>query len=140
MINFFLHCIPPKKTHQSSMRIFKTKDGRTFLGHDKKGMETQNNLLSMLMQYQPEKPLEGALKLEVKWVYPWRTSEPKKNRAKGYLPCLTKPDCDNLAKQLQDCMTKLCFWIDDAQVYSLSFEKYYGDDVGIDITIKTEND
>ncbi len=136
-LNFKLNCIPPKKTHQSSMRIFKRKDGKMFLGHDKKGAETQDFLMQLLLQYQPDTPIEDPIILYVKWVYPWRSSEPKKNRALGSIPCTTKPDADNLAKQLQDCMTKLRFWHDDSQIYSLLFEKYYGDDVGIYIKIKT---
>lgn len=119
------------------MRIFKRKDGGMFLGHDKKGMETQSSLMQLLMLHQPSEPITEPVKMIVKWVYPWRTSEPKKNRALGAIPCVTKPDCDNLAKQLQDCMTKLRFWNDDAQIYCLQFEKYYGDDVGIHIRIET---
>lgn len=134
-MKFRLNCVPPKKTHQSSMRIFKNKDGRVFLGHDKKGTETQNDLMTMLLPYQPKEPLQGALILKVDWIYPWRTSEPKKNKVNGLMPCITKPDCDNLSKQLQDCLTKLRFWEDDAQVFQLIFSKYYGDYSGIDIEI-----
>lgn len=139
-INFKLNCIPPKKTHQSAMRIFKNKEGRAFLGHDKKGSQTQSDLMQLLLPYQPASPLQGEIVLSVDWIYPWRSAEPKKNRVKGFIPCVTKPDCDNLAKQLQDCMTKLRFWQDDAQIYSLNFRKFYGDNVGIHVKIYAIND
>lgn len=139
-MKFRLNCIPPKKTHQSSMRVFKNKStGKMFVGRDKKGTQTESDLMSLLLPHQPEEPLQGALILKVDWIYAWRTSEPKKNKKNGILPCVTKPDCDNLAKQLQDCMTKLRFWEDDAQIFQLIFSKYYGDSTGISIEIGKYN-
>jgi Holliday junction resolvase RusA-like endonuclease len=37
-----------------------------------------------------------------------------------------KPDCDNLAKAVLDCITQLgCFWRDDSQVVHLTISKEY---------------
>ena len=57
---------------------------------------------------------------------------------KPYQPArpLTKPDWDNLAKTLQDVLTRLRFWEDDAQVYSASVEKWWGEEPQITITIR----
>ena len=132
-MKFHLHCIPPKSTHQSSLRVFKIGNHYS-IGKSKKGQDTQNGLMALLLPYVPEQPLTGALKLNIRWVYPYRKSEPKKNRT-GLIPCTTKPDIDNLSKFLCDCLTRLGFWTDDSLVYSLSFEKYWGDDIGIFIEI-----
>lgn len=48
----------------------------------------------------------------------------------------TKPDTDNLQKLLKDCMTKLGYWQDDAQVASEIVEKFWADTVGIYIKIE----
>ena len=132
-MKFHIQCVPPKSTHQSALRVFKI-GGHYSIGKSKKGQETQDSLMMMLLPYKPEKPLEGALKLNVRWVYPYRKAEPKKNR-NAPIPCTTKPDIDNLSKFLCDCLTRLGFWTDDSIVYSLTFEKYWSDDIGIFIEI-----
>ena len=134
---FTINCNPPKHTAQGGKRILKTKDGRFFIGKksDSKAQQTENELLMLLYPYRPENPFLGALKTEIKWVYPWRSSEPKKNRVFGLKYCDTRPDADNLLKFLFDCMTRCGFWIDDAQVSDLRFEKMWGDDPRIEIKI-----
>ena len=47
-----------------------------------------------------------------------------------------KPDTDNLVKLLKDCMTKVGFWKDDAQVTRDIVEKFWADIPGIYIRIK----
>lgn len=132
-----IECIPPKHTAQASNKILKTKDGKYFIGKksDSKAKQTQNDLISLLYPYRPQKPLEGALKLEIKWVYPFRKSEPKKNRG-GELYCYTRPDVDNLCKLLFDVMTRLGFWLDDSQIADLHFVKCWSDNPRIEIFIE----
>lgn len=130
MISFVLHCEPPKHTAQGSSTILKNfKTGKFFIGKkaNSKAVQDKNYLLAMLMPYQPKKPMEGALKLEIDLFYSWRKSEPKKNRAKGQMPITTRPDVDNLVKQILDCFTRLAFWVDDAQVFDLHITKFYTD-------------
>ena len=136
-LSFTINCNPPKHTAQGGKRILKTKDGRFFIGKksDSKAQQTENELLMMLYPYRPEKPLEGALKLKIKWVYPFRKSEPKKNR-QGELLCCTRPDIDNLCKLLFDIMTRLGFWLDDSQIADLQFTKCWSDNPRIEILIK----
>jgi len=104
-----------------------------------KGSRTQKELLSLLAPHAPRTPFEGPLSLTVHWVYPWRKSEPKRNRERGFRPCDTRSDCDNLAKLLEDCMTRLGFWGDDSQVAGLHFNKWWGDTPQISVTIKELN-
>lgn len=139
-LGFVIRCNPPKHTAQGGKRILKTKDGRLFIGKktDSKAQQTENELLMLLYPYRPKEPFQGALKTEIKWVYPWRSSEPKKNRILGLKYCDTRPDSDNLLKFLFDCMTRCGFWIDDAQVADLRFEKMWGDEPRIEIKIYGE--
>ncbi len=139
-LSFFIPCNPPKSTAQASHRIMKRRDGTQFVGKfaKSKGKRTQDELLLLLQPYRPEKPLEGPVALSVRWTYPWRKSESKKNKLSGRLWCDTRPDCDNLLKLLQDCMTRLAFWNDDSQVAFLKFRKMWGDNNGIHITVSDE--
>lgn len=139
---FFVDCIPPKSTAQASHRIMKRKDGTQFVGKagNSKGARTQAELLLLLGKFKTENmPFEGAVSLDVKWIYPWRKAEPKKNKTNGIKFCDKRPDCDNILKLLQDCMTRLGFWNDDSQIASLKMEKYWGDKPGIYIRIEEIN-
>jgi Holliday junction resolvase RusA-like endonuclease len=137
MIDFFIPCNPPKSTAQGSSRIMKRRDGSQFVGRfaNSKATKAKSSLLTLLHPHRPETPLEGPLRLEVEWEYPWRKSEPKKNKALGFKPCDTRPDVDNLSKMLLDAMTTAGFWNDDGQVAHLSFYKSWSDKPGIGIRI-----
>lgn len=142
-LEFNLMCEPPKHTAQGSSMVLKNfKTGKYFIGKkaNSNATRTKNELIALLLPHQPEKPLEGALKLEIRWVYSWRKSETKKNKAKGEMWCITKSDCDNLCKMFNDCLTRLAFWGDDAQVSILHFEKLYSDKPRIEVKITELDD
>jgi len=134
-INAWIDCIPPKTTGQAAARIMKRRDGTMFVGKfaSGKGKAAQNDLMTLLMPHRPERPLEGALHVRVTWRYPWRKSESKRIRALGTAPCTTRPDADNIAKMVLDCMTRLAFWTDDGQIAELVVRKYWGNESGIHI-------
>ena len=136
MINIILNCIPPKHTAQASNKILKTKDGRYFVGKQSSSnaRKTQNELFALLEPHIPEKPLDKPLSVDVKWVYPFRKSEPKKNRLCEKF-CDTRPDIDNLCKLLFDIMTRLGFWLDDSQIAKLNFIKVWDECPRIEIKI-----
>ena len=142
MIHFTLFCNPPKHTAQGSSTILKNfKTGKYFIGKkaNSNAMQAKSELLGMLMPYRPEKALEGALKCEIEYIYAWRKSESKKNRELGYKWCDTRPDADNILKQLFDCLTRLNFWQDDSQVSELHFSKRWGNEPRIEIWISEQN-
>ena len=134
MIELFLPVIPPKTTSQQK-RLVVVKDKPRFF-HNKKHQEAESDLLTLMKPYSPSKPLSGALQVVVTLTYPWRKSEPMKHRLLGKKPMTSKPDCDNVVKLINDCMTKLLFFGDDAQIYSLFIQKYWGDKPGIFIRIQ----
>lgn len=134
-ILFFQPCQPPKTTYQSGSTIFRRKDGTPMIGRNKKGEQLKQTLFEILKPHQPPEPLEGPLHLGIKYVYPWRKSEPKKNQTEGWKWCDKRPDSDNIAKQICDVMTLLNFYHDDGQVASLSVEKLWGDVAGIGISL-----
>jgi Holliday junction resolvase RusA-like endonuclease len=139
-IHFFIKCNPPKHTAQASSRILKNiKTGKFFIGKQENSLAAQakNELIALMAQYAPDHPIDGPIELVVRWCYPFRASEPKKNRAAGWRHCDTRPDIDNICKMLLDCMTRLGFWQDDSQVARLEFGKYWAYQPGIEIDLTT---
>ncbi|MCM1497244.1 MAG: RusA family crossover junction endodeoxyribonuclease [Clostridium sp.] len=136
-MKFRIKCIPPKSTGQAGLRILKRKDGSQFVGKfsNSKPKQAQNDLMTLLMPYAPDRPLDGALEVKIVWTFPWRKSEPKKNRITGKKFCTVKPDLDNSTKIFQDILIRLGFWTDDAIISILHLEKYWGDEPGIDVEI-----
>ena len=136
MLEFTIPCNPPKATAQSTSRIFyNKKTGKPFFGKNDKGRATRNELLTLLEPYRPSTPIRTAVCLTVHWDYPHLKNTPKKYLDK-IIPCSKRPDADNILKMLCDCLTRLGFWLDDAQIVKLNFEKNYSPNPHIYIKIE----
>ena len=135
-----LEIVPPKSTGQASATILKSKTGQMFVGKksSSEGKRIQDMLWALLMDHKPPSPYVGPLAFTVTYIWPWRKSEPKKNRVSGFKWCDKKPDADNIPKILQDVMTQLQYWQDDSQIAVLGVRKAWGDDnrVGIYLELK----
>lgn len=126
-MEFFLPMIPPTATHQEKqVRVAK---GRPVFYDPPEVAAARSKLTAHLGGHRPAVPLEGAVRLAVKWCFPlcgdhydgeYRTS---------------RPDTDNLQKLLKDCMTHVGFWKDDAQVASEICEKFWAEVPGIYIHV-----
>lgn len=125
MIEFFMAMKPPTVTHQEKKVNFKTK---TFYEPEEL-KEARSKFIGYLYKHKPARKLRGSLRLCVKWCYPLRNAK-KDGEYKD-----TKPDLDNVQKLLQDCMTEVGFWKDDAQIASLICEKFWAEIPGIYIGI-----
>ena len=132
-----LDIAPPRATHQSGQQILKGGSGKRRVGTmpGSPWAKARSLLTAELLPHKPPYPADGPLKLSILWVWPWRTSHTKKQRALGEIPCGKLPDCDNLTKGISDIMTRLKFWNDDGQVADLHFRKRYGDRPRIEIEI-----
>lgn len=80
--------------------------------------------MSYLSGHAPAKPIDGPIRLMVKFCFTgergWKT---------------TKPDTDNMIKMMKDCMTRLGYWHDDAQVCSEIVEKFYDAHEGVYVRV-----
>ena len=85
-----------------------------------------------LAPHRPAEPLMGPIELDVRWYYMIEDDKHEDGEFKT-----TKPDCSNLIKLIEDEMTRLGFWKDDAQV-ALTFQyKIWKDHIeGVGITVK----
>ncbi|MBQ9758767.1 MAG: RusA family crossover junction endodeoxyribonuclease [Opitutales bacterium] len=134
----FIPCIPPTTTAQQHKRIFRTKDGRTFLGTDKKGTAVQNELCALLSVHRPPEnfPRYLPVSCRIRLFFPYRKTEKKTPvKLRQHIAHIARPDADNLVKFLLDCMTRCNFWHDDSQIFHLCVEKYYHAEPGIQIDL-----
>jgi len=126
-MKFTINAIPPRATAQSTTQIGRTKDGRPFIMKNKRGQKVQDELLVLLMEHAPPTQMEGALSIDIQFVYPWRKSEPKYRRAMGMAPMTTRPDADNLLKLFLDQMCKARYYLDDSLLSDVRVRKWWGD-------------
>lgn len=125
---FFLPMIPPTVTHQEKQVT--VAGGKPQFYEPGQLKAARVKLRDALAPHRPEKPMEGGVRLVVKWCFP-RGSHPDGSYR------ITKPDTDNLQKLLKDVMTALGFWQDDAQVASEIVEKFWAEVPGIFLHMET---
>ena len=138
-VDIVLHINPPTTTAQSASRIFRSRDGRLFIGKNRRSgrFATEwNTIEHQLTIHAPTQPFVGAVHISVNIIYPWRSGESLKVRAQGEIPKTTKPDLDNLAKYLLDLMQRHGYYENDSQICELHLSKFWGDDPCIKISIK----
>lgn len=126
--SFFMAMNPPTITHQEKKAG--VRKGKPYFYEPAELKAARQLLEAHLGQHVPCEPFQGALRLTTKWCFP--VSGKHKNGEYR----ITKPDTDNLQKLLKDCMTKVGFWEDDAQVASEIAEKFWADVPGIYISIE----
>ena len=91
----------------------------------------ESKLKGYLAKHRPSEPLEGAVRVAVKWLF--LTKIKKLHGAYK----ITKPDLDNMEKLLFDCMEDLKFFANDAQIACKNTEKFWTVEVpGIWISIE----
>lgn len=122
-VEFFMPMLPPTATHQEKqVRIVQ---GRPQFYEPPDVKAARSKLTAHLAGHRPARPLEGGIRLLVKWCFPLCG----KHEDGEYR--ITRPDTDNLQKLLKDCMTDAGFWRDDAQVASEICEKFWAGIPGI---------
>ncbi len=128
-ISFFLDFNgrnPPTVTHQ--MHRVTVRNGKPQFFDSPELAKARADLCARLEQFTPDAPFEGPVSLYVAWLFRdarkrigWRD---------------TRPDTDNLEKLLKDCMTRMRFWIDDAQVAEEHVTKVWAARPGISIIVR----
>ena len=135
-IEFSVDVNPPKATAQQKGARIAGKFIQFF--KKKKVREAEALFTALCYQHAPSEPMEGALKLTIKWFFPYRKSEKKGIvREEKIIPHTVRPDLDNLEKSLIDTLTRLGFWHDDAQVCDKHTTKYWAPKGKISIKIES---
>lgn len=110
-----VNIIPTKATHQSSLRIMKSKAGHMFVGKFAKsaikGWIQEFNL--KIKQYKPRIPMSGPTEVNIEFYFPWNKTAPKKYIGTEQWK-ITRPDLDNMEKVVLDSLTSEGFIEDDS--------------------------
>lgn len=145
-IEFFVPAVLPTATDQQH-RItcapiqIKGKFGKTFTKHVPKVYDgddlklAREQLRNLVKPHAPEVPFDCAVTCRILWIWPWRKSEPKKNRVDGIKICDVRPDCGNLSKALEDILEAEGFFSDDKLIGHPEMWKGWGDIPGLGIEI-----
>jgi len=128
MIEFFMPIIPPETTAQQ--KKVHVVNGKPFFYEPSDLKQARSKLEAHLSKHTPKEKITGPVRMMVKWCFPIVGDH--HNGEYKY----TKPDLDNSNKLLQDCLTNLGFWKDDAYVVSLIAEKFWAAQPGIFIQIE----
>ena len=131
-MEFFLELAPPTVTAQEhKVRVVR---GKPMFYDTPKLKNARAAFESLLRQHIPPSPMEGPVALTVEWRFSTKTHKEGTYR-------VTRPDTDNLQKLLKDCMTRVGFWRDDAQVCREEVTKRWSrEKPGIGIKVVSLND
>lgn len=123
MIQFFLPMAPPTVTLQEH-RIGINRKGAPYV-YDPPELKVARSKFTAALerargQHGPAKRLTGPVRLTTRWCWPVTDARHRHGEYKT-----SRPDTDNLVKLFKDCMTRVGFWRDDAQVVSELTEKFW---------------
>lgn len=124
-MQFEVHGVPKA---QARARAFARKVGGRYIArvYDAGTAENWKALVaSAAKPMQPSVPLEGPIGVQVLFALPRPKGRCRKRDPAGPIWCTTRPDSDNLAKAVVDCLTQLGWWHDDAQIVSLLVSKMW---------------
>lgn len=138
MINFFIACIPPRVSHHHK-RIVRI-GGFSRLADRPELVAAKMTLESLLLPYQPARPLTGAVSLVLDFTWPWKASDTKRVRVGCRIPHDTKPDWDNAAKTITDRLVTLRFLEQDSRIVDGRVRKWRGDVPGIGVQLRAVGD
>ena len=116
-IRFFLNFEPdiPTLTHQQGIKPFVRKDGKPGIRKTRELETLEYFYKQKLTKFVPPTPLVGSVLLKTTWFF---------NGGEKCSDCIwriKKPDSDNVAKTLKDCMTSVGFWQDDKQCQDIIY-------------------
>lgn len=136
-LSFDVNIEPTTATHQSSLRVLKTRGGRFFVGKqaNSKIKRWLEMFKSGIAPYKPSEPIAGPLHVKLVFEFSFLKSTPK-YKLKGRFYKTTRPDLDNMEKVILDTLVKEGFIVDDSFVVNKHSEKYHSDSPKISILIR----
>lgn len=129
LIDMLLAIDPPTITAQQ--KGVKVINGHPWFYEKPEVKRARREVEWAMKRYVPDTPLQGPVHLTVNWGI---ATKDKKKLRQGYKD--TRPDLDNMLKLLQDCLTEMRFFNDDAQVVSLQASKVWSEKGFIEISIR----
>ena len=130
--------IEPPPTHQAALRILKNKKtGAMFVGKMAKSSAKKWNVefIALLIEAKQKfnvKTYTGPTTVGVVFVYPHTKQSAKEGHS---VPKVTRPDVDNLAKSVLDCMVSAGWLEDDNLIVELILKKIHAPSAQVVIDI-----
>ena len=118
---------PQTATHQSGLRIIKTKDGRQFIGkyHKSDQYKWAQSFTAMLKTAKGDWVCQdGPVRVRLGFFFPHNKCTGTR-MSRLVIPKSTKPDLDNMAKMILDCMTEAGVLVDDGKISELTLSKWH---------------
>ena len=114
-LKFFIPYRVAAKQSFRAGKAFTKGGGRRFGGYKDPKVEVNEKALAALCcPHRPREPLQGTLRQRLVFQYAWRKREHKRWLDYGSRPKNTKPDYEQLCKQINDAMEAMGFFTDDA--------------------------
>lgn len=116
---YHINVDPPTSTHQSALRILKTRDGRQFVGKMKnaKVKNWEGQFRAELRRHTPKFPIPAHQPVRV--IVALFYTPPKCRKCTDISWKVTKPDADNVVKVILDSLVAERFIQSDQQVCDL---------------------
>lgn len=133
-MTFFADCEPPRTTSQ--MKGVRVVAGRPIFFRKATTKAAIHVIAAALAPFIPDSPLEGPLVFSLDIVFPFRKCDGKAIRSRDRVWHEPKPDGANVSKGIEDAMTEMGFWLDDAQLVDSRIRKFRGRRPGLGITIE----
>ena len=121
---------PTKMPTTQQQKGVTKRNGKTIF-YNRRGTSNPE-LKGLLKKHAPKAPVTKGVPIVLNIVFTFKHQ--KKSLWGRYKP--TRPDLDNLLKNLQDYMTKLGYYADDSQIVVLCASKLYGSKHSIEIEIE----
>lgn len=133
----FVNLEPISATHQSSLRVLKTRSGRFFVGK-----QSTSKIKKWIAEFEkhvrssglPESPIDGPIEVILSFRFGYNKGTPKKNIGKQIWKT-TRPDLDNMEKAVLDSLTNIGVITDDKNVVLKTSEKVHHMSPGVFISI-----
>jgi len=103
------------------------RNGKPLFFSDKNKVNYQASVSLLAIQFKPSKPMEGPIDLYLSFFMPRPKSLMPAKYPDHFLPCVKRPDWDNLCKGTIDALSACGFWKDDSQIYKAQIIKYYAE-------------
>ncbi len=139
-IAFFLPCVAvPKQGDRTT--IMHRQGQKPLIRHHRAPKVDQNAqwLTTLCGQHRPAEPLRGPLQLRLRFQSAYRQADLAKiKRGRGVSPWKdTRPDWDNLAKQICDVLEKCGFFVNDGQLADVHVQKVWGYSPGVSVVLSS---
>ena len=130
-LEFFMPMVPPTLTHQAK-ELAVTRSGKPIMHDSAELKAVKAKLAAHLAGHVPDRPFSGAVRLVHAWYWPCADTSHDAGSWR-----ITKPDTDNIAKSLKDCMETVGFFeTGDQQVAEETIRKFWADVPGIYVLIE----